>query len=102
MKEKLRPYYMTDVLEEEMKNLDVVDVSDNVNKGLKVVRRNEKIQKDFFSAISYGVYGVHVYLELPYYNKKRKKTVSIGKFIMGDSHKKLMKRKAPKNRLNRR
>jgi hypothetical protein len=102
MKTKLRPYYMTDILEEEMKNLDVVDVSDNVNKGLKVVRRNEKIQKDFFSAISYGVYGVHVYLELPYYNKKRKKTVSIGKFIMGDSHKKMMKRNVPKSRINRR
>jgi len=102
MKDKLRPYYETDRLEEEMKNLDVVDVSDNVNKGLKVVRRNDKIQKDFFSAISYGVYGVHVFIELPYYNKRRKKTVSIDKFIMGDSHKQMVKRQAPKNRLRRR
>ena len=66
-----------------MRNLDIVDVSDNLNpNNLQVKRRNAKIQKDFYSAASYGIYGIHNYFEVPYYTKKRKKRVNIADYIM--------------------
>jgi len=82
-KSVLRPYQYMDVLEEEMKNLDIVDVVDNLNMQIiRVKRRNQKIQKDFFSAAEYGVYGVHEHLEVPYFVKKRKKKNSPSDFIL--------------------
>lgn len=69
---KLQPYRYMDQMEEELKNLIVVDTSDNVSNTLRVSRRNQKIQKDFFSAAEYGVYAVHIYVEQEYYRKRQK------------------------------
>lgn len=71
-KEILSPYQFTDILQEELLNLDVAEISENGSSVLRVKRRNNAIQKDFFSAISYGVYAVHKEYELNYYKKKNK------------------------------
>lgn len=66
----MKPYYYTDLLERELKNLDFKQdlVNDNM---IRVIRRDEKIQKDFFSAAEYGIYAVVQEIELPYYKRKR-------------------------------
>lgn len=69
----MKPYYYTDLLERELKNLDFKQDLTNDNM-IRVVRRDEKIQKDFFSAAEYGIYAVVQEIELPYY--KRKKAVT--------------------------
>ncbi len=69
----VRPYQITDILQEELLNLDILEVSDHGGATLKVKRRNDKIQKDFFSALSYGIYVAHVERELEYYKRKRAK-----------------------------
>lgn len=51
----LRPFKTMDKMEEELKNLDIVNTSDNLTNRLKIVRRNAAIQKDFFSAAEYLV-----------------------------------------------
>lgn len=79
---KLRPYIFMDEMEKELKNLEVVDVSDNINKTMKVRRRDNSIQKDFFSAAEYGIYGVNMYIELEYYKKRRKKHYRASDFVM--------------------
>jgi hypothetical protein len=82
-KKMMRPYLFMDKLEEEMRNLDIKDVSDRMNPNtLLVKQRNKKIQKDFFSAASYGVYGVHMYIEIPYYNKRRNKVSDFSSYII--------------------
>lgn len=82
-KSMLRPYLFMERLEEEMKNLDIKDISDRMNPHtLIVTQRNKKVQKDIYSAASYGVYGVHTYLEVPYYSKKRKDSSSLANYIM--------------------
>ena len=73
---KLQPYKFMDLMETELKNLIIVDTSDNINATMKVDRQDKKIQKDFFSAAEYGVYATNVYLEQEYYNKKRRKKKS--------------------------
>ena len=40
-------------LEKELKNLDIVNTSDNMSNTMKIVRRNPSIQKDFFSMMEY-------------------------------------------------
>jgi hypothetical protein len=60
-------------METEMKNLDIQDTGDRVNNTIIIERRNKNIQKDFFSAAEYLVYGVQQYLELPFYFDKAKK-----------------------------
>jgi hypothetical protein len=83
-KKILRPYFMMDKLEEEMRNLDIIDNVDGTNpNNIRVKRRDQRVQKDFFSAVSYGIYAVNQYLELDYYAKRRKKAVKISDFIMG-------------------
>ena len=54
-KEFLSPFKVMDKMEEELKNLDLVNTSDNMSNTLKIVRRNQKIQKDFFSMAEYLV-----------------------------------------------
>ena len=54
-KEILLPYQTMDKMEAELKNLDIVNTSDNMTNRLKIVRRNAAIQKDFFSAMEYLV-----------------------------------------------
>ena len=72
-----------DKLEEEMKNLEVKDVTDAANNNLVVDRRNKKIQKDFYSAVSYGVYAIHTEIEVPYYANRRKKQFKLTDYIVG-------------------
>ena len=79
--EKLRPYIYMDQMESELKNLEVIDTSDNITKTMKIRRRDSKIQKDFFSAAEYGIYGTNQYLELKYYNDNRKKKGSAKDFV---------------------
>ena len=81
-REQLLPYKMMDRMEEELKNLDIVNTSDQLTNRLKIVRRNEAIQKDFFSAGEYLVYGVNQFIEMDYYKKRKAKTNSrLGGFI---------------------
>lgn len=72
-REKLAPYRFMDLMEEELKNLIIIDTSDNVTNTMRVDRRDKKIQKDFFSAAEYGVAAVVQYIEQDYYNRRRKK-----------------------------
>ena len=69
-KEILRPYQFTDIMQEELLNLDIAEVSENGGNVLRVKRRNAAIQKDFFSAASYTIYACHKEIELNYYKKK--------------------------------
>ena len=82
-KEKtLRPYLFMDRMELELKNLEIVDTSDNVNKAMRIRRRDSKIQKDFFSAAEYAVYATNVYLELEYYRKNRRQKYSASDYLL--------------------
>jgi hypothetical protein len=72
-KQILRPYQFTDILQEELLNLDIAEIAENGSNVLRVKRRNGAIQKDFFSALSYGVYAVHRQYELDFYKRKGKK-----------------------------
>ena len=65
---------LLDLSREELKNLIIIDTSDNITNTMRVDRRNKKIQKDFFSAAEYGVYATNVYIEQNYYKKKKKKS----------------------------
>ena len=51
--EFLMPFKVMDLMEMELKNLDIVNTSDQMNNSLKIVRRNNSIQKDFFSMAEY-------------------------------------------------
>ena len=73
-REKLQPYKYMDLMEQELKNLIIIDTSDNISNTMRVDRRDKKIQKDFFSAAEYGVYATNVYIEQNYYKKKKKKS----------------------------
>lgn len=79
---KLRPYLFMDEMEKELKNLEVVDTSDNINRTMKIRRRDNTIQKDYFSAAEYAIYGVNIYLELEYYKKRRKTNYKASDFVM--------------------
>lgn len=51
----LQPFKVMDKMEVELKNLDIAKMSDNLSNKVKVVRRNNKINKDFFSMAEYLV-----------------------------------------------
>ena len=53
--EFLAPFKAMDKAEEELKNLDVVNTSDKMSNSLRIVRRNNNIQKDYFSMFEYLV-----------------------------------------------
>ena len=72
--EFLMPFKVMDLMESELKNLDIVNTSDQMSNSLKIVRRNNNIQKDFFSMAEYLIWGVHHQFELPYYKKQKNKT----------------------------
>jgi len=72
--EFLMPFKVMDKMEQELKNLDIVNTSDQLSNTLRIVRRNEKIQKDFFSMAEYLVWAVNQQFELDYYKKKRSKS----------------------------
>lgn len=71
-KELLSPFQVMDKMELELRNLDIVNTSDNLTNTLKIVRRDQSIQKDFFSMAEYLVWAVNQQIELDYYKKKRK------------------------------
>lgn len=79
----LQAYRYADLMEQELRNLIVTDTSDNINSTMKVERRDQKIQKDFFSAAEYLIYGVNQQIEQPYYkrNAKKKNTLTKAFFI---------------------
>lgn len=72
-KEFLLPFQTMDKMEAELKNLDIVNTSDQMSNSLKIVRRNPSIQKDFFSMAEYLVWAVNQQFELAYYKNRRKK-----------------------------
>lgn len=83
-KKILRPYFVMDKLEEEMRNLDIIDNIDSTNpNNIRIKRRDQRIQKDFFSALSYGIFAVNLYLEVDHYARQRKGSRKISDFIMG-------------------
>lgn len=67
----MRPYKYTDLLQTELENLDFKRDLTN-EKIIRVIRRSDKIQKDFFSAAEYGIYATVQEIEIPYYNNKHK------------------------------
>ena len=71
--EFLMPFKIMDLMEAELKNLDIVNTSDQINNTMKIVRRNNKIQKDFFSMAEYLIWGVNQYFENTYYKQKSSK-----------------------------
>lgn len=70
--EFLSSFKVMDKMELELRNLDIVNTSDNLSNTLKIVRRDQSIQKDFFSMAEYLVWAVNQYIELDYYKKRRK------------------------------
>jgi len=54
-REFLSPFKTMDKMEAQLKNLDIVNTSDQMSNSLKIVRRNSQIQKDFFSMAEYLV-----------------------------------------------
>jgi hypothetical protein len=68
-----------------LKNLEIVDTSDNINRSMRIKRRDPKVQKDFFSAAEYAVYASNLHLELDYYTRNRKNTgVKASDFVFID------------------
>ena len=53
--EFLMPFKVMDKAEEQLKNLDIVNTSDQISNTLRISRRNNNIQKDFFSMAEYLV-----------------------------------------------
>jgi len=85
----MRPYRFTDQLEVEFKNLDIKDTSDALKQNIIIERRNKNIQKDFFSACEYVVYGAMQVIELPYYKKLMKQQrYKVPSFVSGTTIKK--------------
>lgn len=81
---RLRPYMFMDRMELELKNLEVVDTSDNFSRAMRIRRRDNKIQKDFFSAAEYGIYATNQYIELEYYGRRKKGLHSAEDFVLID------------------
>ena len=81
---KIRPYRFMDRMEGELKNLEVVDTSDNLNRAMKIRRRNDKIQKDFFSAAEYAVYATNIEIELTHYGRRKNRNMKASDFVLID------------------
>lgn len=69
---RLRPYLFMDQMEVELNNLEIQNTSDNLTQTMKIKRRDNRVQKDFFSAVEYGLYAVHTEFEMEFYKRKRK------------------------------
>lgn len=74
--EYMSTFKTMDLMEAELKNLDIVNTSDQMSNSMKIVRRSNAIQKDFFSMAEYLVWAVNQYFELDYYKRKTKRTKS--------------------------
>lgn len=53
--EFLRVFKTMDKAEVELRNLDIVNSSDNLSNRMRIIRRNNNIQKDYFSMMEYMV-----------------------------------------------
>lgn len=80
----MRPYKFMDEMELELRNIEVVDTQDNMNKTMKIRRKDNSIQKDFFSAAEYAIYGVNQAIEMDYYKKRRHKKKTASDYVMFD------------------
>ena len=67
----LQIFKTMDKAEAELKNLDIVNSSDNLTNRLKIVRRNANMQKDYFSMMEYLVWAVNQHIEMSYYKTKQ-------------------------------
>ena len=74
--EYLLPFKVMDLMEAELKNLDIVNTSDQMSNTMKIIRRSESIQKYFFSMAEYLVWAVNQYFELDYYKRRSRKSRS--------------------------
>lgn len=74
--EYLMPFKVMDLMEAELKNLDIVNTSDQMSNSMKIIRRSDAIQKDFFSMAEYLIWAVNQQFELEYYKKKSKRLSS--------------------------
>lgn len=78
LSENLRPFVMTDFLQEEVMNLEYVSSGNNI----QVKQISRSIQKDRFSALEYGLYWI--YLEEQKLKSRVQEDVSdISQFFMG-------------------
>ncbi len=66
----LTPYKLMDLAAVQLKNLDITMSNETVNATMKIERRSGQIQKDFFSALEYCVWGTNQHLELEYYKRQ--------------------------------
>lgn len=71
--EFLMPFKVMDLMEAELKNLDIVNTSDQMSNTMKIVRRTDAIQKDFFSMAEYLIWAVNKQFEMDYYKQKSKR-----------------------------
>ena len=71
-------------------------------KMIRVTRRNDKIQKDFFSAAEYGVYAVVQEIEIAYYKKKHNHKIKSYSLAVSDANDKLNSRRRAGRDLNNR
>lgn len=79
----LKPYQFCDKLEVELLNLDILETNTGGgDSAMKLKRRNNSIQKDLFSSVSYAMYGCNQELEQAYYKKKHRKTNKMTDFVM--------------------
>lgn len=79
----LKPYQFADLFELELLNLDIQET--NTGSGdstLRLRRRNNAVQKDIFSSVSYAMYGTHHYMEMNYYKRKHNKKASFTDFYL--------------------
>ncbi len=78
----LKPYQFMDMLEVELLNLDVQESNTGSGEStLRLRRRNNDIQKDLFSSVSYAMYGTHQHIELVHYKRKHNKSNSLRGFV---------------------
>lgn len=98
----MRPFRYTDLLQTELENLDFKqDVANE--KMIRVTRRNDKIQKDFFSAAEYGVYAVVQEIEIAYYKKKHNHKIKSYSLAASNSNERINnRRRSGRNLDNRR
>ena len=74
--EFMMPFKTMDLMEAELKNLDIVNTSDQMSNSMKIVRRSNLIQKDFFSMAEYLIWATNQYFELDYYKKRSRRNKS--------------------------
>lgn len=80
----LSTFKVMDLMEAELKNLDIVNTSDQMSNSMKIVRRSDTIQKDFFSMAEYLVWATNKYFELDYYKRRTQRVNKTRQLIFID------------------